>query len=218
MCCTLFRSYGVISEIFSSPASILYNLEIRLCLPLYVVRAFKLCNNHTRFSRLVATGITIFVEFNIFWVCYRGVYVWASDNDGLWAAYFLNFEFKNSALFVLAMGWFPWYMGRKGAHFTSPGWWMRQWSIGGIIIIKGMLKHSENNIYPCYFVHHKCHVDCPGTASGPLRWEAGEWPQNSFTSYFQNVVWSCVLHTSIPNFGGVPLLRLFHELIVSFPV
>jgi hypothetical protein len=135
----------------------------------------------------LATGSMILIKFDISWVWCRGVYTWASENDGPWGAYFLNFEFKNSAPFVLAIGRFPWYVGRKLAHFTSLGWWMREWSTGGMIIVRGILKYSDHNLYHCHFIHHKCYVDCQAIASGRLRWRAGEWPQNSLTSYFQNV-------------------------------
>jgi hypothetical protein len=110
------------------------------------------------------------------------------------------------------MGWFPWYLCRKGGSFNQPRVMDETVECCWNDNCQGSAEALGEQ---CHVIHHKCHVDLPGTASGTQRWEAGKWPHNSITSYVQNVNLSCVLHTSIKNYSVVQLLRLFHEPIIS---
>jgi hypothetical protein len=44
---------------------------------------------------------------------------------------------------------------------------MREWRVGVRIAGKGKPKYSEENLLQCDFVHHKYHMDCPGTEFRP---------------------------------------------------
>jgi hypothetical protein len=43
------------------------------------------------------------------------------------------------------------------------------WSIGGMIIGRGIPKYSKKNLLHCHFIHHKSDMDSPGIEPEPLR-------------------------------------------------
>ena len=52
----------------------------------------------------------------------------------------------------------------------------------------------EKKSYQClFFVRYKYHTECPGSETGPLRWEAGDWLLQIWQGRFEMVTWGEVL-------------------------
>lgn len=54
---------------------------------------------------------------------------------------------------------------RFGPDGKSEDKWV--WNVDGIVINRGKLKYSENNLPKCYIVCYISHTDCSGPEPGP---------------------------------------------------
>jgi len=44
--------------------------------------------------------------------------------------------------------------------------------MGRMTVLGEVAKIVEKTLFQCHFVHHKPHMDWPGTETGPPRWQA----------------------------------------------
>jgi hypothetical protein len=89
-------------------------------------------------------------------------------------------------------------------------------------------KKSEKNLSQCFFAHNKSHMDWPGRIPGTPRWEAGDWPPETWhgpifyvrskgSLRFQLCVqpWSRSPFVSLLKLTTVCGIFLFYRLLVT---